>query len=99
MAARFAAANVSMAFICVDPPDVSKTKMAGLIGGRIRLLSDPDLKVAMAYGVAMVGRDIAVPATFVVAPDRSIAFTYVGESMSDRPSNTYLLKMASELKR
>ena len=90
---------MSVVFISVDPSDVSKTKMAGPIGGRIPLLSDPDLKVAMAYGVAMEGRDIAVPATFVVRQDRTIAYTYVGESMNDRPSNTYLLKLASELKR
>jgi peroxiredoxin len=49
------------------------------------LLSDPDLVAASAYGVAMVGRDIAVPATFVIEADRTISYRYVGEDMTDRP--------------
>jgi hypothetical protein len=34
----------------------------------------------------MEGRDIAVPAVFVVRSDRSIAWKKVGEDMSDRPN-------------
>jgi hypothetical protein len=34
----------------------------------------------------MEGRDIAVPAVFVLEPDRSIAWKKVGEDMNDRPS-------------
>lgn len=49
------------------------------------LLSDADLRVAAAYGVAMSGRDIAVPSVFVVRPDRVIAWKCVGETMADRP--------------
>jgi len=55
------------------------------------LLSDPDLSVIMAWGVAMAGRDISVPATFVVRRDRSIAFRYLGEDQSDRPTTSALL--------
>ena len=90
---------MSVVYISVDPPAVSRAKMAEPIGGAVPLLSDPDLAVAKAYGVAMQGRDIAVPATFIVAPDRSIAYRYVGESMNDRPSTAHVLKLASELKR
>ncbi|MFT7583240.1 MAG: hypothetical protein ACI9MR_004926 [Myxococcota bacterium] len=33
----------------------------------------------------MEGMDIAVPATFVIRADQSIAWRYVGERMDDRP--------------
>jgi peroxiredoxin len=61
-------------------------KLAADLGLRFPLLSDPDLRVATAYGVAMKGRDIAVPSVFVVRTDRSIAFRKVGETMADRPT-------------
>ena len=57
------------------------------------LLSDTDLKAAVAWGVAMEGRDIAVPATFVVTQDRKIFWKKVGESMTDRPSNEEILEV------
>jgi len=49
------------------------------------LLSDADLRVAKAFGVAMAGRDIAVPATFLVAKGGRILKRYIGETMADRP--------------
>jgi peroxiredoxin len=55
------------------------------------LLSDPALKVALAYGVAMEGRDIAIPSIFIVTSDRRIRYKYVGESPADRPSTNKLL--------
>jgi peroxiredoxin len=42
--------------------------------------------VASAYGVAMKGRDIAVPSVFVVKRDRTIAWEKIGENVGDRPS-------------
>lgn len=49
------------------------------------LLSDADVAVATAYGVAMKGHDIAIPAIFVVLPGREVFWQYVGENPSDRP--------------
>jgi peroxiredoxin len=60
--------------------------MATELGLHFPLLSDPDLRVASAYGVAMKGRDIAVPSLFVVKTDRTIAFRKVGENVGDRPT-------------
>lgn len=71
--------------ISVDPREDS-TALKARLGLHFPLLSDADLAVAKAYGVAMEGRDIAVPAVFVVRPDRAIAWKKVGEDMSDRPS-------------
>ena len=50
------------------------------------MLSDPDLRVIDAYGVRAVDHDIAVPAIFVVRRDATIAWRYIGNSKSDRPS-------------
>jgi peroxiredoxin len=61
---------------------------------RFPLLSDADLKVASSYGVAMQGRDIAVPSVFVVRKDRSIAWKKVGEDMTDRPATSDVLAQA-----
>jgi peroxiredoxin len=74
-----------MVAISVDSPAESTT-LAEKLGTRYPLLSDADLHVALAYGVAMKGRDIAVPSVFVVRPDRTIAWTKVGESVTDRPT-------------
>jgi peroxiredoxin len=48
------------------------------------------------YGVAMQGRDIAVPSVFVVRRDRTIAWKKVGEDMTDRPSAGEVLAQARQ---
>ncbi len=62
------------------------------------LLSDPDMRVIKAYGVAMKGQDIAVPATFIIRRDRQIAWRHVGETQADRPSAAALLTKARSLR-
>jgi peroxiredoxin len=63
-------------------------------GVTVPLLADPELKVIGAYGVAMDGSDIAVPASFVVRSDGVVAWSHVGETQTDRPSGAELLEMA-----
>lgn len=70
--------------ISVDPAEDSR-ELAKSLGLGFPLLGDADLAVADRYGVAMAGRDIAVPAVFVVTPDRAIIYEHVGETMMDRP--------------
>ena len=79
--------------ISVDPADDS-SKLAADLGLHFPLLSDADLRVASAYGVAMQGRDIAVPSVFVVRRDRTIAWKKIGEDMADRPSASEVLEQA-----
>jgi peroxiredoxin len=62
----------------------------------IPLLSDPDMTVIKAYGVAMEGEDIAVPATFVVRQDRTIHWKHIGETMADRPPTDELPALAEQ---
>jgi peroxiredoxin len=70
--------------ISVDGREDS-TALVARLGLHYPLLSDPDLRVASAYGVAMKGRDIAVPSVFVVRGDR-IVYRKVGETVGDRPT-------------
>lgn len=65
-------------------------------GITVPLLSDPELRVISAYGVAMDGDDIAVPASFIIRPDGTIYWSYVGETMADRPDAAELLKLAEK---
>ncbi|MBK7399596.1 MAG: redoxin domain-containing protein [Myxococcales bacterium] len=81
--------------ISVDAREDSVALIAKL-GLHFPLLSDADLRVAAAYGVAMEGRDIAVPAVFVVARDGTITWKRVGESITDRPSAALVLAKARE---
>lgn len=70
--------------ISADLPEDSRA-LRERLGLAFPLLHDEGVAVAEAYGVAMEGQDIAVPATLVVMPDRRIFWKYVGENPSDRP--------------
>ena len=78
--------------ISVDSHEDS-VALAARKGITVPLLSDPDMTVISAYGVAMEGQDIAVPATFIVGPDGAIVWRYIGESMSDRPNAARILEL------
>lgn len=91
----FVAKGVGLAAISVDPQDAS-AKLAEELKVRYSLLSDPNLKVALGYGVAMKGEDIAVPAVFIVHPDRRIVWKHVGESITDRPSDQEITRHVDE---
>ena len=54
--------------------------------------TDPTLAAIDAWEVRHDGEEMAVPATFIVAPDGTVRWRYVGESMTDRPSSEGLLQ-------
>ena len=60
------------------------------------LASDPTLAVITAYGVAMAGEDIAVPAVFLVSPEGAILWRHVGENMTDRPLTQVIVAHARD---
>ena len=51
------------------------------------LLSDPEARVIAEWGVYDEMQRIARPAIFLVRPDRSIAYRYVGDDFADRPGD------------
>ena len=77
--------------ISVDP-QADSIALRERLGIGFALLHDEDVAVATAYGVAMQGQAIAVPAVFIVMPDRSIAWRYVGEGAADRPPEDRVLE-------
>jgi len=55
------------------------------------ILSDPEGRVIREYGVWSDGEGgIAKPALFLVQPDRSVTFSYVGQDFADRPTDEEL---------
>lgn len=48
-------------------------------------MSDPQATIAQAYGVVMLGEALAIPSTFVLRQDGTIAWRHVGETVPDRP--------------
>jgi peroxiredoxin len=77
--------------ISVDEAKRSQA-MRERLGLNFPLLSDPDVAVAAAYGVAMKGQDLAIPAMFIVMPNREVFWKYVGENPSDRPPDEVMFE-------
>ena len=62
------------------------------------LLADPDASVIAAYGVYHEKELRARPAAFVIGPDLSIAYRYVGRDFADRPLTKELLAAVDSVK-
>jgi len=91
-------AGVGLLAISADDAEASAT-FARELEIEFPLLADADLTTALAYGVAMEDRDIAVPSIFVVSREGLIVYQHVGENMADRPSGLSLLRRAKEARK
>jgi peroxiredoxin len=96
--AELAAQGVGLAAISVDDPADSRA-LAESLELPFPLLSDPQARVIAAYGVQMEGQVLAVPATFVVRSDRTIAWRYVGDAVPDRPPLDVVRQEVERLRR
>jgi peroxiredoxin len=94
---EFRKQNIGIAAISADTREDSAAFIEEE-GITVPLLADPGLTAINAYGVAMEGKDIAVPATFVVGQDKTIRWSYVGENMTDRPDEHEVLAIAQKAK-
>ena len=64
------------------------------------LLSDPSGSVIKQYGVYnLLGDGVATPSVFVISDDKSVAWKYVGKTISDRPTDTTILTKVKMLNR
>jgi peroxiredoxin len=88
---------VKIVAISVDETSDS-VALAGKLGITFPLLKDEGLKAALAFGVAMNGDEIAVPSMFIVSREKKIVWTYVGESVIDRPGVGTLTDELDKLK-
>ena len=56
------------------------------------ILADPDHRVADAYEVYnLLGDNVATPSVFVINKLGQIYWSYIGQNISDRPSNQTIL--------
>jgi len=77
--------------VSVDPLDESRD-LAKSLGLTFDLLSDPDLRVIRAYGVADESNGIAWPAEVLVDPPGTIRWRQSAQSVGKRPSAEDVLK-------
>tara|TARA_A100001037_G_C15099207_1_gene613070 strand:- start:78 stop:329 length:252 start_codon:yes stop_codon:yes gene_type:complete len=62
------------------------------------LLSDPTGKVIKHYGVYnLLGDGVAAPSVFVISNDKTVAWKYVGKTISDRPTVRTILSKVEML--
>jgi peroxiredoxin len=86
----FERAGLQVAAICVDSVEQNRAMVDKLLLP-FAILSDPDVAVIEPWGVLNAAeKGIAKPALFLVLPDWSVAFRYVGEDFTDRPTDEEL---------
>ena len=96
MKQSFADGGIDIVAISVDSPEDNREFRAKK-SLTVPLLSDQDMAVISAYGLAMEGNGIAVPATFVIDGQQIIRWRHVGETQMDRPDADEVLKLAGQV--
>ena len=87
---RFEEAGLQVAGIVVDPVE-NNAAMVDKLLLPFPILSDPEGRVIRDFGVWSDGEGgTAKPSLFLVEPDGSVAFRYVGEDFADRPTDDEL---------
>jgi peroxiredoxin len=95
---RFQAAGLAIVGICVDSVEQNRAMVEKLLLP-FPILADPDSRVIREYGVLNDQEaDIAKPSLFLVRPDQSIAFTYIGQDFADRPTDEELFGAADSMR-
>ncbi len=91
----FERAGLQVAAISVDTVEQNQAMIDKLLLP-FPVLSDPDATVIEPWGVLNAAeKGIARPALFLVLPDWSVAFQYVGEDFTDRPTDEELFAGAA----
>ena len=94
---RFEEAGLQVAGIVVDPVE-NNAAMVDKLLLPFPILSDPEGRVIKDYGVWSDGEGgISKPALFLVEPDGSVAFRYLGEDFADRPTDEELFGAAAAM--
>ena len=95
---RFEEAGLRVAAIAVDPIENNAAMVEKLLLP-FPILSDPEGRVMKEYGVWSDGEGgLARPAIFLVQPDRTVVFSYVGEDYADRPSDDELFGAVASMR-
>ena len=84
---RFEAAGLEVAGIVVDPVSNNKAMIDKLLLP-FPILSDPEARVIREWEVWNPhDGGVAKPSLFLVRPDLTIAYSYVGTDFADRPTD------------
>ncbi len=93
---RLGQAGVQVAAIVVDEQSKNLAMVQKLFLP-FPILSDPDARVIHSYDVwNPTDGGVAKPALFLVRPDGSVAFEYVGTDFADRPEDEELVAAVAE---
>jgi peroxiredoxin len=88
-------AGLQVAAICVDTVEQNRAMVDKLLLP-FPVLSDADAAVIEPWGVLNAAeKGIAKPALFLVQPDRTVAYRYVGQDFTDRPTDEELFAAAA----
>ncbi len=89
----FQDAGAEVVALAVAPLSLVNKNVRQVLNLPYPLLADPDKEVAEAFNVYdLFGTGYAAPAVFVIDTDGDIVWSYVGQSRSDRPSASTILK-------
>lgn len=97
MQKSFSVQGITLVGISADEPEDS-ADFARRTGIEFPLLSDADLTIANAFGVANANEETAVPAVFVIDRQGLIRWRDVGASLADRVTPSRMLKEALAVK-
>ena len=91
----FERAGLQVAAICVDTVEQNRAMVDKLLLP-FPVLSDADATVIEPWGVLNAAeKGIAKPALFLLLPDWSVAYRYVGQDFTDRPTDEELFTAAA----
>ncbi len=90
----FAEAGLQRVAVVVDSPEQNRAMVEKLLLD-FPILSDPEGRVIREWGVWTDAEGgIARPSLFLVNPDMSVAYSYVGRDFADRPPDEQLFGRA-----
>ena len=91
----FERAGLQVAAICVDTVEQNRAMVDKLLLP-FPVLSDPDASVIEPWGLLNTAeKGISRPALFLVQPDWTLAYRYVGQDFTDRPTDEELFTAAT----
>lgn len=89
---KFLAANAQVVAVAVQSQADAQATVAET-GVTFPVLADPQHYAADAYGVYNLLKDnIATPSVFIINPAGQIVWSYVGQTINDRPDNPAILE-------
>jgi peroxiredoxin len=87
---RFERAGLAVAGIVVDEPEKNQAMIEKLLLP-FPILSDPEARVIHSWDVwNPADGGVAKPSLFLIRPDMSVAYSYVGTDFADRPTDEEL---------